>query len=60
MPNSNPHGMRLTRGIPKVVQIVESYREVGRVRQPVLLTLGRLDRLMESGELDRLLAVPSI
>ena len=38
------------------LQIVESYREAGRVRQRVLLTLGRLDRLMESGELDRLLA----
>lgn len=38
------------------LQIVESYREAGRVRQRVLLTLGRLDQLMESGELDRLLA----
>jgi hypothetical protein len=36
------------------LQIVENYRDGGRVRQRVLATLGRLDRLQESGELDRL------
>ena len=40
----------------KYVQIVESYRDAGRVRQRVLLTLGRLDRLRESGQLDALVA----
>jgi transposase len=40
----------------KYVQIVESYRDGGRVRQRVLLTLGRLDQLRESGQLDALVA----
>ena len=37
------------------LQIVENYREEGRTRQRVLTTLGRLDRLQESGQLDALL-----
>lgn len=40
----------------KYVQIVESFRDQGRVRQRVLLTLGRLDQLRESGQLDALVA----
>jgi hypothetical protein len=38
------------------VQVVESYRDEGRPRQRVLLTLGSLDELRESGHLDSLLA----
>lgn len=38
------------------LQIVESYRDGGRVRQRVIATLGRLDRLQASGEIDRLAA----
>ncbi|MCK6684551.1 MAG: IS1634 family transposase [Thermoanaerobaculia bacterium] len=37
------------------VQLVENYREEGRPRQRVLLTLGSLDHLRESGHLDALL-----
>ena len=37
------------------VQIVRSQREGGRVQQQVLTTLGRLDVLRESGQLERLL-----
>ncbi|MFH1737844.1 MAG: IS1634 family transposase [bacterium] len=37
------------------LQIVENYREEGRTRQRVISTLGRLDRLQESGQLDALL-----
>lgn len=37
------------------LQIVRSYREGGRVRQQVLASLGRRDRLIASGELDALL-----
>ncbi|MGA9750672.1 MAG: transposase, partial [Acidobacteriota bacterium] len=37
------------------LQLVESYREGGRVRQRVLLTLGRLDEMKASGRLDALL-----
>ena len=40
----NPH---------EYLQVVESYRENGRPKQRVLLTLGRLDRLRESGQIDR-------
>jgi hypothetical protein len=36
------------------LQIVESYREEGKPRQRVIGTLGRLDRLLEGGRLDRL------
>ena len=37
-------------------QIVESYRDGDKVRQRILATLGRLEDLRESGQLDRLLA----
>jgi hypothetical protein len=37
------------------LQIVESFREQGKVRQRVLSTLGRLDALRASGQLDALL-----
>lgn len=37
------------------LQIVRSYREGGKVRQQVLVSLGRRDRLLASGELDALL-----
>jgi hypothetical protein len=39
----------------KYLQIAESYREGKRVRQRIVVTLGRLDGLQQSGELDRLL-----
>jgi Transposase DDE domain len=38
------------------LQIVENHREGERVRQRVLTTLGRLDQLQQSGQLDGLLA----
>ena len=34
------------------LQIVEGYREGGKVRQRVLLTLGNLQHLRENGKLD--------
>ena len=37
------------------LQIVRSYREGGRVRQQVIASLGRRDRLIASGELNGLL-----
>ncbi len=37
------------------LQIAESFREGARVRQRVIATLGRLEVLQESGQLDRLL-----
>ena len=37
------------------LQIVEGYREGGKVRQRVLLTLGNLQHLRENGKLDSLL-----
>lgn len=37
------------------LQIVESFREQGRVRQRVLSTVGRLDALQSSGQLEALL-----
>ena len=37
------------------LQVVESHRVGGKPRQTVVATLGRLDALKESGELDRLL-----
>lgn len=39
----------------RYLQIVENYRDDGRVRQRVIATLGRLEKLQASGELDRLL-----
>jgi len=42
-------------GLRQYLQIVENFREEGRVRQRVLTTLGRLDELRRSGNLDRLL-----
>jgi len=41
--------------IYEYLQIVESYREAGRVRQRVRATLGRRDQLVASGALDGLL-----
>jgi hypothetical protein len=38
------------------LQIVENFRDQGRVRQRVIANLGRLDDLQRSGELDALLA----
>jgi hypothetical protein len=43
-------------GTYEYLQVVESFREGGRVRQRVLARLGRLDKLRESGDLDRLIA----
>jgi Transposase DDE domain len=43
-------------GPRQYLQIVENFREAGRVRQRVLTTLGRLDELRSSGTLDGLLA----
>lgn len=37
------------------LQIAESYRDGGKVRQRILSTLGRLDILQQSGQLERLL-----
>src|SRR4030067_703633 len=36
------------------LQIVETYREGGKVKQRILLSLGRVDELCASGELDRM------
>ena len=38
------------------LQIVESFRERGKVRQRLVATLGRRDQLIASGALDGLLA----
>jgi DDE family transposase len=43
-------------GPRQYLQIVENFRHEGRVRQRVLTTLGRLDELRGSGNLDGLLA----
>ncbi len=43
-------------GPRQYLQIVENFRQEGRVRQRVLTTLGRLDELRRSGNLDGLLA----
>src|ERR1700736_3381392 len=43
-------------GPRQYLQIVENFRQDGRVRQRVLTTLGRLDELRRSGHLDGLLA----
>ena len=45
-----------TSGPRRYLQIVENTRAQGRVCQRVLVTLGRLDRLQQSGHLDALLA----
>jgi len=45
-----------TSGPRRYLQIVENTREQGRVCQRVLTTLGRLDHLQDSGQLDALLA----
>ena len=45
-----------TVGSNSYVQVVESYRDEGRPRQRVLLTLGSLNELRSSGHLDSLLA----
>ncbi len=37
------------------LQIVENRREAGRVKQRVIATLGRLEHLKASGQLDALL-----
>ena len=37
------------------LQIVETYRDQGKVRQRIVATIGRLDELTESGKLDGLL-----
>jgi hypothetical protein len=42
-------------GTYSYLQIVESFRERGRVRQRVLSTLGRLDALQATGQLDSLM-----
>ena len=38
------------------LQVVEGYRENGRVRQRVTATLGRTEGLLKTGQLDALLA----
>jgi hypothetical protein len=43
-------------GPRQYLQIVENFRQDGQVRQRVLTTLGRLDELRRSGDLDGLLA----
>jgi len=46
----------VSKGIPyEYLQIVRSYREGGKVRQQIIGSLGRRDRLVASGELDGLL-----
>ena len=45
-----------TVGNNSYVQVVESFRDEGRPRQRVLLTLGSLEELRASGHLDSLLA----
>ena len=37
------------------LQIAESYREDGKVRQRVIATIGRMDELVERGQIDQLL-----
>src|ERR1019366_8954092 len=39
--------------VHQYVQLVEGHREAGKVRQRVVATLGRLDELKASGQLDR-------
>jgi len=42
-------------GVYEYLQIVRSYREGGKVRQQIIGTLGRRDKLVASGDLDGLL-----
>ena len=52
--------LRVKRSGPReYLQIAESHRENGRVRQRVVATLGRLDELRDSGKLDGLLSSAS-
>jgi hypothetical protein len=44
-----------TSGGRAYLQIVESHRDGGQVRQQVIATLGRYEDLRESGQLERLL-----
>ena len=44
-----------TSGGRAYLQIVESRREGAQVRQQVIVTLGRVEELRESGQLERLL-----
>ena len=46
-----------TSGGRAYLQIVESRRDGGQVRQQVIATLGRYEDLRESGQLERLLRV---
>ncbi|MHB1527295.1 MAG: IS1634 family transposase [Candidatus Dormibacteria bacterium] len=50
-----PRVKRVRRGsqVHEYVQLVEGWREGGKVRQRVVATLGRLDELKASGQLDR-------
>src|SRR5487761_1483220 len=50
-----PRVKRVRRGgqVHEYVQLVEGRREGGKVRQHVVATLGRLDELKASGQLDR-------
>jgi hypothetical protein len=50
-----PRVKRVSRGgqVHEYVQLVEGHREGGKVRQRVVATLGRLDQLKASGQLDR-------
>lgn len=55
MPTMYPRVKRVRRGrrVYEYVQLVEGRREDGKVRQHVVATLGRLDELKASGQLDR-------
>lgn len=50
-----PRVKRVRRGdrVYEYLQLVEGYRDGGRVRQRVVATLGRVDELKASGQLDR-------
>jgi hypothetical protein len=59
-PHHQPMFVRLKRSGPpgavrEYLQIVESYREAGKVRQRLIATLGRRDALVASGALDDLI-----
>jgi transposase len=55
VPTVYPRVKRVRRGdqVHEYVQLVEGRREGGKVRQHVVATLGRLDELKASGQLDR-------
>lgn len=42
-------------GVYHYLQVVESYRDQGKVRQRVIATLGRQDRIIADGRLDDLI-----